>query len=143
MGFASAARFAAGAALWILVAGTGFGPCTNADELRVLQAKRDAVLASTRPKSEFWPEVERKGAAVKAEQQASADLAGQKAQNDALAQEIAAAEQRVNDARSHRAAAEAGLAAAKAELERARAERVRRDETLAGFAARQRARGAS
>jgi hypothetical protein len=133
----------ASAALSILLAGGGFGPCTNADELKAAQAKRDALLASTRPKSEFWPEVERKGAAVKAEKQASADVAKQKAQTDALAQEIPAAEQRLNEARSQRAAAEAALAAAKAELERARAERVRRDETLARFAARQRARESS
>ena len=139
----SGRRLAASAALSLLLAGSGFGSCTNADELKAAQAKRDALLASTRPKSEFWPEVERKGAAVKAEKQASADVAKQKAQNDALAQEITATEQRVNEARSQRAAAEAALAAARAELERARAERVRRDEILAGFAARQRARAAS
>jgi len=139
----SGRRLAASAALSLLLAGSGFGQCTNDDELKAAQAKRDALLASTRPKSEFWPEVERKGAAVKAEKQASADVANQKAQNDALAQEITATEQRVNEARSQRAAAEAALAAARAELERARAERVRRDEILAGFAARQRARAAS
>ena len=136
-------RWAASGALCVLLAGSGFGPCNNDDELKAAQAQRDALLASTRPKSEFWPEVERKGAAVKAEKQVSADVAKQKAENGALAQEISATEQRGNEARSQRAAAEAALAAAKAELERARAERVRRDEILAGFAARQRSREAS
>lgn len=143
MGFVSTRRFVGSAALWVLLAGTGFGPCTNADELKAAQAKRDAVLASTRPKSEFWPEVERKGTAVKAEQRARADLAKQKAENAALAQELAAAEQRASDARSQRGVAESSLVAAKAELERAHAEGVRREETLAGFASRQRARGPS
>jgi hypothetical protein len=135
--------FAGAAVLCLFLAGTGFGPCTNPDEVRAAEAKRDALLAHTRPKGDFWPEVERKGAAVKGEQQASAEVTKQKAANEGLTQEIAAAEQRLQDARGQRAAAESGLVGAKAELERARAERARRDETLAGFAARQRARGAS
>lgn len=143
MGVASVSRFARGAGLLLLLGGTGFGPCTNQDELRAAEAKRDALLASTRPKSEFWPEVERKGTAVKAGQGASAELAKQKAQNEALAQEVTAAERSAADAQSQRAAAESALAAAKTELERARAEDAKRDETLAGFATRQRARGPS
>ncbi len=143
MGVASSLRFAAGAALFVLLAGTGFGPCSSEDELRAVEAKREALLASTRPKSEFWPEVERKGAAIKAEQRASAELAQQKTQNEALGREIAAAEQSARDAQSQRAAAEAGLAAAKTDREHARAEGAKRDETLAGFASRQRSRGPS
>jgi chromosome segregation ATPase len=143
MSAASVSRFARGAALLLLLWETGFGPCTSQDELRAAEAKRDALLASTRPKSDFWPEVERKGTAVKAEQGASAELAKQKAQNEALAQEVTAAERSAADAQSQRAAAESALAAAKTELERARAEGAKRDETLAGFATRQRARGPS
>lgn len=141
MGFSSASRFASAAALLVLLGGTGFGPCSHQDELRAAEAKRDALLSSTRPKSEFWPEVERKGAAVKAEQRAAAELATQKTQNEAMAKEIAAAEQSASDARSQRAAAETALASAKGELERARGEVAKRDETLAGFASRRRARG--
>jgi len=143
MSFAFSAGFAGAAALCILFAGMGFGPCTNPDAERAAEGKRDALLANTRPKSEFWQEVERKGAAAKAQQQATAEVAKQKAANEALAQEIAAGEQRLNDARSQRSAAEAGLSSAKAELERAQAERMRRDETLAGFASRRRTRNAS
>jgi hypothetical protein len=138
-----ASKFVGSAALLVLLGGTGFGPCTSQEELRAAEAKRDALLASTRPKSEFWPEVERKGAAVKAEQAATSELAKQKTQNEALAAEVAAAEQRVSDARTQHAAADTALAQAKAELERGRAERTRREETLAGFASRRRARGAS
>ncbi|HBZ70539.1 MAG TPA: hypothetical protein DEP35_12745 [Deltaproteobacteria bacterium] len=132
-----------GVALLVLLGGMGLGPCTSEKELRAAEAKRDALLASTRPKSDFWPEVERKGTAVKAEKAATAELAKETAQNQALAQEIAGLEQRAGDARSQHAAADTALAGAKAELERARAERARRDETLAGFASRQRAGGPS
>jgi len=130
-------------ALFILLALVGFGACTSQDELRAAEAARDALLASTKPKSEFWPEVERKGAAVKAEQAATAELAKVKAQNEALASEVSAAEQRASDARSQRAAADTTLAQVKDALERARAETARREATLEGFASRQRARGPS
>lgn len=143
MGAPSVLSFARAAVLLLLLGGTGFGPCTNQDELHAVEAKRDALLASTRPKSEFWPEVERKGRAVKAEQAAAQELAKQKAQNEALAQEVAAAERSAADRQGQRAAAESALAAAKTELEAARAEGAKRDETLAGFASRQRARGPS
>jgi len=140
---ASAWSLAGCAALLALLAATGFGPCSNQDALRAAEARRDKLLASTRPKSEFWPEVERKGAAVKAEQKAASDLAAQKTQNEAVAKEVAAAEQSASDARSQRVAAETALASAKAELERAHGEVTKREETLAGFAARQRAGGPS
>ena len=129
-------------ALLVLLGATGFGPCTGREEaLRAAEAKRDALLASTRPKSDFWPEVERKGAAMKAEKAAAGELAKQKAQNEALTQEVASLEQRASDARSQRAAADAALGEAKTLRERARAVRARREETLSGFASRQRARG--
>jgi len=143
MRFASASSLTCGGALFIVLALSGFGPCTSQDELRAAEATRDALLASTKPKSEFWPEVERKGAAVKAEKVASAELAKVKAQNQALELEVATAEQRANDARSQRTAADSAFAEAKAALESARAESARRDATLEGFASRRRARGSS
>jgi len=127
----------------LLLPALGFGPCSGEEEVRAAEAQRAALLARTRPKSEFWAQVERKGAAAKAEKAAAGEIAKEKAEGDALSAEVTAAEARLAEGKTQRAAAEGALMDATAKLEKARSERVRREETLAGFAARQRARDAS
>jgi len=132
-------------ACWLLLVlpVLGFGPCSGEEEVRAAEAQRAAVLARTRPKSEFWAQVERKGAAAKAEKAAAEEIAKEKAEREALTTEVTAAGARLADGKTQRAVAEAAQSDATERLEKARAERARREETLAGFAARQRARDAS
>ena len=127
----------------LLLPALGFGPCNNEKEVHEAEARRAALLASTRPKSEFWAQVERKGATAKEEKASTVEIAKEKAQRDALTTEIAAEEAHLADTKTRRAAAEATLAEGREKLEKARAERAQREGTLAGFTARQRAGDAS
>jgi hypothetical protein len=127
----------------LLLPAVGFGPCSDEKEVHEAEARRAALLADTRPKSEFWAQVERKGAAAKSEKATTLEIAKAKAQRDALTAEIAASGARLNDAKAQRAAAEAALADGTQKLEKARGERAQREEILSRFTARQRARDAS
>jgi hypothetical protein len=106
------------------------------DPVPKLEAERTALLEKTRPKAEFWSEVERKGTLAKEKAGVEKEIAGiatqltaVKAEQDGLATALAGA----RDANAQTAAA---VAANRAELERIEREVTKRSATLAQYAAR-------
>ncbi len=127
----TAAAFAALLAIGALACGE--------DPVPKLEAERAALLERTRPKAEFWAEVERKGSLAKEKAGVEKEIAGvqaqvaaAKAEHDALATGLAGA----RDANAQTAAA---VAANRAELERIEREVTKRAATLEHYEARREA----
>lgn len=112
--------------------------CNTQATVRKLEAKKAELLASTRPKAEFWDQVGRKGDALKKEQAAAAELAG-------VRQQIAGAEAALQQVRQRVASARATNAEAADVLSRQQGQQGQLDQaltkqkaTLAGFETRHR-----
>jgi len=112
--------------------------CRGEDPVPALEARRAALLAATVPKKDFWDEVQRKGAALKARQDLEAEarkLASDRARGEA---ELAALEAQLARARDAALAAEADLARLIAAADAARAERRARAAVVRDFETRRR-----
>ena len=103
------------------------------DPVPKLEAEKQALLAGTRPKPEFWSEVERKGNLFKEKKAADAELAQLESKTAAAQPELQQLAASLASAREVNANAEQALANARAELARIDAEVGAREATLAGF----------
>jgi chromosome segregation ATPase len=101
-----------------------------------LQAERNALLDASRPKAEFWSEVERKGTFAKEKRALDVEVAALQPKTVALQAETDLLVAALAQAREVNAQTEAALAGNRTELARLEAEVERRDATLAGFDAR-------
>ena len=103
------------------------------DPVPKLEAERQALLAGTRPKAEFWSEVERKGNLFKEKKVLDAELSQLQSKTAATQPELQQLAVSLSGAREVNANAERALASARAELARLDAEVAAREATLAGF----------
>jgi len=110
--------------------------CGGDDRVPALEAEKQALLASSVPKAEFWAEVERKGKAVKQEKAAAAELTTLAARELELDPRIAQTSAALADARRVNGDAEEVLRKARAESERLEGERAKREAKLRDFAER-------
>jgi hypothetical protein len=110
--------------------------CGGDDPVPALEAEKQALLASSVPKAEFWAEVERKGKAVKQEKAAEAELTALAARELELDPRIAQTSAALADARRVNGEADEVLRKARAESERLTAECAKREAKLRDFAAR-------
>jgi len=101
-----------------------------------LQAERQAVLDASRPKAEFWSEVEHKGTLAKEKRALDVEVAALQPKTLALQAETDLLVAALEQAREMNAQTEAALAGNRAELARLEAEVAKRSATLAGFDAR-------
>jgi len=106
------------------------------DPVPKLEAERQALVERTRPKAEFWSEVERKGELFKSKKAADAELAQLQAQAGALEPELQQLTAAVAQAHDANVQTEATLARDRAELARLDGEVAQREAELAGFAKR-------
>ncbi|HVP28925.1 MAG TPA: hypothetical protein VMW35_07165 [Myxococcota bacterium] len=127
------ARVGAGA---LLLGSLVLAGCSREAELHAVEAKRDALLATTVPKSDFWNEVQRKGVALKEQQAVRTEIEPARARVEAEKAALSTLEQRLAETRHEQDEAAASLAAAKHALEQAADERREREETLRGFETR-------
>ena len=106
------------------------------DPVPRLEADRAALLERTRPKAEFWSEVERKGALAKEKASVEKEITSLATQHAAVQAEqdgLAAALAGARDANAQTAVA---VAANRAELDRLEREVTKRAATLEQYAAR-------
>jgi len=101
-----------------------------------LQAERQALLDASRPKAEFWSEVERKGTFAKEKRALDLEVAALQPKTLALQAETDLLVAALAQARATSEQTEAALAGNRAELARLEAEVAKRSATLAGFDAR-------
>jgi hypothetical protein len=101
-----------------------------------LQAERKALLDGSRPKVEFWAEVERKGTFAKEKRGLDAEVAALQPKTIALQADADQLTAALAQARGMNAQTAAALAGNRAELARLEAEVAKREATLAGFDAR-------
>ena len=106
------------------------------DPVPKLEAEKKALLEGTRPKLEFWSEVERKGNLFKEKKAFDAESAQIQAKAAALEPELQQLAASLASAREVNANAEQALAQDRAELARIDGEVARRESGLASFAAR-------
>jgi uncharacterized protein YlxW (UPF0749 family) len=103
------------------------------DPLPKLQAERQALLDGSRPKAEFWSEVERKGALAKEKRAAEKELQEVQAKLTALDAERAQLDASLASARDGNSQTSAALAGNRSELARIEGEVGKREAALAGF----------
>jgi chromosome segregation ATPase len=103
------------------------------DPLPKLEAERQALLDGSRPKAEFWSEVERKGTFAKEMRVAGKELEEVQAKLAALGAERAQQDASLAAARDANAQTSAALAGNRSELARVEDEVAKREATLAGF----------
>jgi len=106
------------------------------DPVPKLEAERQALIERTRPKAEFWNEVNRKGELLKARKASDAELAELQGKASALDPELEQLAAAVAQAHDMNSQSEAALARDRTELARLEAEAAKRDAELAGFATR-------
>ena len=106
------------------------------DPVAKLEAERQALIDRTRPKADFWNEVNRKGELLKARKASDAELTELQGKANALQPELQQLAAVVAQAHEVNSQSEATLARDRAELARLEAEVAKRDAELAGFAKR-------
>lgn len=109
------------------------------DPMPKLEAELASLLEQTRPKAEFWVEVERNGALLEQRRGIEQELAEVNAKMAPLASERDQLASALAQARAMNQQIEVALAANRAELARLEAEVAVREATLAGFESRRRA----
>jgi len=103
------------------------------DPVPKLEADKKALLERTRPKAEFWTEVERKGDLFKQKKAVDAELAEVQQKTAATQPELQQLGAALAGAGEANARAEQVLAEQRAELARIEGEVAKREATLAGF----------
>ena len=103
------------------------------DPVPKLEAEKKALLESTRPKAEFWSEVERKGELFKQKKVIDAELAQDQQKTAALQPELQQLGVALAGAGEANARAEQVLGEQRAELARIEGEVSKREATLAAF----------
>ena len=103
------------------------------DPLPKLEAERQALLDGSRPKAEFWSEVERKGTLAKEKRAAEKELAEIQAKLVTLDAERAQLDAALAAARDTNVQTSAALAGNRGELARVEDEVAKREAALAGF----------
>jgi septal ring factor EnvC (AmiA/AmiB activator) len=103
------------------------------DPVPKLEAEKKALLESTRPKAEFWSEVERKGELFKQKKAIDAELADVQQKTAAIQPELQQLGAALAGAGEANARAEQVLAESRAELARIEGEVAAREATLAAF----------
>jgi hypothetical protein len=106
------------------------------DPVPKLEAERAALLDKTRPKAEFWSEVERKGGFAKEKASVEKEITATEAQTTALKAEQDALAAALEQSRSVNAQAGSLLASRRAERDRLEREVNERAATLERYAAR-------
>jgi chromosome segregation ATPase len=106
------------------------------DPVPKLEAARAALLDHTRPKAEFWTEVERKGALAKEKAGVEKEIAGVQTQLAAVKAEHAALAAALAGARDANAQTAAAVATNRGELERIEREVTKRAAALERYEAR-------
>jgi len=109
------------------------------DPVPKLESERAALLEKTRPKAEFWSEVERKGGYAKEKAGVDKEIGAIEAQMAALQAEHDALTAALEQSRSVNAQADALLATRRAERDRLEREVKERAATLEHYAARREA----
>jgi len=125
-----------------LVAGLAVSSaCDDGKNVALLEAKKAEILEHTRPKQEFWDQVERKGHALKQEKSASEEIAALQAKADATRTALDSMRKQVEDAQAMNAKASDVLSSQVTQRDAAENEVAKNEATLASFGERQRGGG--
>jgi len=112
--------------------------CDDGKNIALLEAKKSEILEHTRPKQEFWDQVERKGRVLKQERSASEEIAALQSKADATRAALDSLGKQVEDARATNDKASEVLSNQVAQRDAAEAEVAKNEATLASFGERQR-----
>ncbi|HXK21506.1 MAG TPA: hypothetical protein VMS55_02395 [Myxococcota bacterium] len=122
-----------------LVAGLAVSSaCDDGKNVELLEAKKSEILEHTRPKQEFWDQVERKGRALKQERSASDEIASLQSKSSETRTALDSLRKQLEDARATNARASDVLSNQVAQRDAAEAEVAKNEATLASFLERQR-----
>ena len=126
-------------AVFGLVAGLAVSSaCDDDKNVAVLEAKKAEILEHTRPKQEFWDQVERKGRALKQDRSTSEEISSLQAKADATRPALDSLRKQLEDAQAMNAKASDVLSSQVAQRDAAENEVAKNEATLASFGERQR-----